>query len=165
MREQAWGRTTRTGYRNSHPFGKAFRRFLIAPAQFALLPPSVDWLQGGCWILADALVIWGSGHLKAGGVVRHLEGTQRAFLDHAFVHLIPPGASTPVLLDGDGLAGELPFIQKMERICRITGFEVRYQDCSDLAVGIPQDKRASGNIAARLASRFGRFDPRLLALI
>ena len=154
-----WGRMSRAGYRNSHPFGQRLRRFLHSNRQFKLLPPDVDWVQGGCVLLAEGLAIWGEGALGTGGTLRvHSRGVP--YLDHAFAYA-SVGAHR-VLIDGDGLSDEVAMRAKLEQCFYVSDFDVRYADCTDLAVGIYRDVGISRAIAARLKGEFGPFDPEVL---
>jgi hypothetical protein len=156
----SWGRMTRAGYRNSHPFGQRLRRFLHDNRQFKLLPPDVEWVQGGCLLLAEGLTLWGEGALRSGGTVRfHPRG--QPYLDHAFAY--SPAVVNSVLIDGDGLADEAAMRDKLEQSFSVSKFDVRYADCADLAVGIYRDAGISAAIAASLTREFGPFNAELLA--
>jgi|GEM_PF-3667829 len=149
---------TRRGFRNHHPFGVALRRFLLSRKALALLP-DCGWLDGGCLVLSDALVRWSGGTLRPGGTLRAKE--DRLFLDHAFAWIVVDGA--PCILDGDGLQSEYALRRKLELLEHAPPLEVRYSDCSGLAVGILRDSAASDRLATLLERRFGPFTPGLIA--
>ena len=155
----SWGRMTRAGYRNSHPFGQRLRRFLHDNRQFKLLPPDVDWVQGGCLLLAEGLTLWGEGALRSGGTVR-LHARGQPYLDHAFAYSL--AVVNSVLIDGDGLADEASMRRKLERSFHVSNFDVRYVDCADLAIGIYRDASISAAIADSLRREFGPFTAELL---
>jgi len=67
-----------------------------------------------------------------------------------------------VLIDGDGLSDEVAMRAKLEQCFYVSDFDVRYADCTDLAVGIYRDVGISRAIAARLKGEFGPFDPEVL---
>lgn len=144
-------------FRNHHPFGKALRRFLNSGEPIALLP-GCGWVDGGCFILREALILWSNDELNPGATLRRRG--DRLYVDHGFAW-IDVGAGR-VLVDGDGLQDEEGLRRKLEHLEGVRLPEVRYARCTEHAVGIPVDVARSKALAELLRRRFGAFHVRLI---
>lgn len=143
---------------NHLPFGRALHRFLQSNGVLALLP-GCGWLDGGCLILREALVQWGSGELSPGVSARTREA--KSFVDHGFAWLDLNGQR--IILDGDGVQDEEGLQRKLELLEGVRPSQIHFGQHSSVVAGILVDQSASTLLADRLSRRFGRFSPDLIS--
>jgi hypothetical protein len=143
-----------TRFESVPQFGQELTSFLNQP-DVLCLSPKLNWVAGGCLVLAQALVWWSNGQLEEGCFKRELNSIQ--FLDHAFAFW-KPGDEDPWLIDGAGIHKPNKLIALLEDRKACSTREIHWAPGGKLAVGVISNSRISKELALRLSTRFGALD-------
>ena len=124
--------------------GRQLRRFLYTPPIFALLDPwQCGWLDGGCRILGEAVVLWLGPEaaltavLGASGQTAHVLVRYRGWL-----------------IDGDGLTRADTLIRRWLQVEHVAGAHLGSFERAPASPEIPSDREVSRRLAEQLESRF-----------
>ncbi len=115
------------------------------------------WLDGGCLVLSDALVLWGQGILKPGGVLRCPTG-KSPYLDHAFAYHEDFEEGSCVLVDGDGFQTPHRMLNKIRTLTHDANEALYFSPCHALAKGVPANLKQSRLIAKTLEQLLGSLE-------
>ncbi|MCA6431877.1 MAG: hypothetical protein IM613_20795 [Cytophagales bacterium] len=139
-------------------FNRKWKRFLFSRANLALLD-GYGWNDGGCWILAQALLQWASPNHQltlTGLWAEPGKRSHRPILHHLFV--TTPGKE--LCIDGDGVLTSADMLNVKPQDELIAG-KVYLQPISDVRIVggyfIESDPDTVHELAIRLKARFGDF--------
>ncbi|WP_156675887.1 hypothetical protein [Pseudomonas sp. Leaf58] len=134
---------------------KAFKKALSEPIKSLYHYNGCGFFDGGCLLLADALVLWSGGDLKLGGCVR--EAHKRTIdVDHWFV--TTERLDSLLCLDANGLMTPSAFIRYWEHVEALGQIMFRIQPSPRVDGEIPRDLMFSKLLSNQLEQALGPYE-------